>query len=103
MSGVRQRERHAQFHMRKPLKAFSQSDPLTPPFVFFFLPLSLCFPAGASTINSKLFSFPLFTLCCFHYANAKPAAALTFSFTFFFFPLKMELRMLTCLSSSWHL
>lgn len=81
MSGVRQREGHAQFHRRKPLRASPQSDP---PSARVFSP-SL-FSPRASAINSKLFGFPVFTLGCFHYANTKKlVAALMFFSTFCFF------------------
>lgn len=87
MSGARQCEGHAQFHRREPLKASPQSDSLRLHLLrvlgfFFFLPL---FSPGASAINFKLFSFAVFTLRCFHYANTKLVAGLMFLFTFFFF------------------
>lgn len=61
---------------------------------------SVCFfsslvSPGASAINFKLFSFPVFTLRCFHYANTKLVAALMFFFTFL--DGEMGLRKLTCL------
>lgn len=79
MSGGCQCEGHAQFHRRKPLKAFSQSDSPTPPSGLF---PSLCFPLELPPFNSKLFSFPLYTLRCFHYANTKLVAGLAFLSTF---------------------
>lgn len=62
---------------KKTLRASSQSDPLwlnlLDYFFFFFSP---CFPQELLPLILNCLASPVFTLCCFHYANTKPVAGL---------------------------
>lgn len=87
-------EGHAQFHMGKPLKASSQPVPLWINLLLVFF--SLCFPQELQPLILNCLAFPVSTLCCFHYANTRPAAAFMF-LPSPFFRWGIGLRKLTCL------